>query len=133
MTNLAGGAHLGATFTLTAHVATRHYFASEHLRTAYVTSVRARQLEASLAGGPASTDPEHRSTITAGVMASVAFLEALINETYADASDQTHDSSRIAALSAATQTSMALYRLFPNEGVGDVAGRSGVVGASLPG
>ncbi len=109
MTNVSGGAQVGATFSLTAHGATRHYFASEHLRTAYVTSVRARRLETSLAGGPAATDPEHRSTITTGVMASVAFLEALINETYADASDQTHDSTRIGALSAATQASMQFY------------------------
>ena len=42
-------------------------------------------------------------------MASVAFLEALINEVYADASDRDSDSTRIAALGAATQTSMQHY------------------------
>jgi hypothetical protein len=83
-------------------VASRHHFASEHLwnarHLARLCQERENELVAQNAYEP---DIEQRSLCVSSVLASVAFLEALINEVWQDAADTPagEDNQRLAGLS----------------------------------
>jgi hypothetical protein len=88
--SIAGATAAGAVSTgIAAKVMTRHYLASEHLWAATVAAHQCRELEASLRGGSRPTNPTHRAEAITAVMSSVAFVESLINEIYADAAEDT--------------------------------------------
>jgi hypothetical protein len=78
-------------------VATRHYLSSEHLWSARHNAQRCRQLEDELAGKK-DFDIEHRTSAMTSILAAVAFLEALVNETFQDAADTRHVSDRVSPL-----------------------------------
>lgn len=83
-------------------VGSRHYFASEHLwnarHLARLCQEREDELVAQNADHP---DMEQRSLCVSSVLASVAFLEALVNEVWQDAADTRADgdNQRLAGLS----------------------------------
>ncbi len=71
-------------------VSTRHYLASQHLWSALHSARLCSELEAQHAGGapvPGSFPIEHRARAIDSVLAAVAFLEALVNEVFQDATD----------------------------------------------
>lgn len=105
--------HVGAVDSVglvgSVQVASRHYLASEHLWTALHNARRCRELETGLAG-KRHIDREHRSCASTSILTAVAFLEALVNETYADAADPRHLSHRVKALAPEVRVQMAQLR-----------------------
>jgi hypothetical protein len=86
-------------------VATRHYLASQHLWTSGYAAMSCRKLEAEL-NGVRPIDVEHRSFAVTAVLSAVAFLEALVNETYGDVADERHVSPRISQIDAGARQIM---------------------------
>lgn len=85
-----------------ARVGSRHYFASEHLWNAQHLARMCQEREKVLVDQHAYLpDIEQRSLAVSSVMASVAFLEALVNEVWQDASDTPpgESNARLAGLS----------------------------------
>lgn len=73
--------------TISLSASSRHYLSISHLSAAALFSKRAAALESVLTlGDPASNDGirEHNACVVTSVMLSVAFLEATINELWAD-------------------------------------------------
>jgi len=89
-------------------VATLHYLSSEHLWSARHNAQRCRRLEDELAGKK-DFDIEHRTSAMTSILAAVAFLEALVNETFQDAADIHHTSRRVSHLSEECRTLMATF------------------------
>ncbi|RBY76881.1 hypothetical protein DQ239_11830 [Blastococcus sp. TF02-09] len=89
-------------------VATRRYLSSEHLWSSLHATRRCRAIETELLG-KVRVDIEHRTYAMTAVLSAVAFLEALVNETYDDAHDTQHDSGRIAALDGRARGLMAAF------------------------
>ncbi len=94
---------------LSATVITRHYLASEYLWIAGENARRCRDLEDEYAQVPGhqGTHPRHRAFAIMTVMSAVGFLEALVNEIYADAGDPSP--GRADPLSAPCRELMAEY------------------------
>jgi hypothetical protein len=71
---------------LTATAVTRHYLASEYLWTAQESARQCRKLEDALVKveDHKGTHPRHRSLAIMTIMSAVSFLEALVNEIFAD-------------------------------------------------
>lgn len=93
---------------LSAKVVTRHYLASDHLWTAIQSEAQCCDLERALSGpGGPSTHPTHRSYALSTVFSAVAFLEALVNEVFQDAAEES--ASRIESLSKQCRALMAEY------------------------
>ena len=68
-------------------VSIRSYSSGHLLWTAQHEAELAGQIEAKLAGGTVPFSLEHRGCVLSSIIASVAFLEAMINELFQDASD----------------------------------------------
>lgn len=68
-------------------VAVRHYLSSELLWTAANSVKLCKDREAIVLGERRDHDVEHRSYAVGAILASVAFLEALVNETFEDCVD----------------------------------------------
>ncbi|MGA8548008.1 MAG: hypothetical protein WB785_22450 [Mycobacterium sp.] len=86
----------------TARVGSRHYFASTHLWNARHLARLCQQRESELVAQNAyEPDMEQRSLCVSTLQASVAFLEALVNEVWQDAADTPadEDNQRLAGLS----------------------------------
>ncbi len=80
------GAELAVTGALTVRVAVRNYMAVHHLWAAQRWTRLCDERESELvAAGENNPDLGHRSLAVAAVMSSVAFLEAFVNEVFADA------------------------------------------------
>lgn len=72
---------------MSVRLAVRTYFSAQHLQAAAYFARQAIAIERTLA--PASTaPPAHRGSVVAAVFLAVAFLEAEINELFADTCDQ---------------------------------------------
>ena len=65
----------------------RGYYSGHLLWTAQHEAELAGQIEAALAAGESRFSIEHRGYVLSSVIASVAFLEAMVNELYQDAAD----------------------------------------------
>jgi hypothetical protein len=89
-------AHDEARAVDTVSVASRHYLASEHLWTALHGARQAQQKEDTRTQG-VGFSPEHQSHVISSLLASVAFIEAVVNEVFEDAADS---NTRVAALGA---------------------------------
>jgi hypothetical protein len=102
----------------TVRVASRHYLASEHLWNAQHLARLCQEREDELVAQNADhPDMEQRSLCVSSVLASVAFLEALVNEVWQDAADTAADADnrRLAGLSRLEVT--RLRELWQSEGV----------------
>jgi hypothetical protein len=103
---------------VTVRVASRHYFASEHLWNARHLARLCQEREDELVAQNAyEPDMEQRSLCVSSVLASVAFLEALVNEVWQDAADTLadEDNRRLAGLSRSEVA--RLRELWKSEGV----------------
>jgi hypothetical protein len=78
-------------------VAMRHYLAQHHLWTSRHAADRCRELETQL-GIRRKRDIEHESFAITSILSGVAFLEALVNETFEDVGDPDYESYRKPAL-----------------------------------
>lgn len=76
--------------TIFASSTSRHYLSISHLSAAALFSQRASKLEPTLTLGDSASDTglrEHHACVVTSIMLSVAFLEAVINELWADCSE----------------------------------------------
>ena len=89
-------------------ISSRHYLALEHLWAALNNARLCRELERQLMNKVAF-DSEHRAYAMGAVISSVAFLEALVNETYEDAGDEEHVSERVSALSETVRQRLGTF------------------------
>ncbi len=103
---------------LTATAVTRHYLASEYLWTAQECAGQCRRLEDALVSAPEhpGTHPRHRSLAIMTIMSSVSFLEALVNEIYADAGEA--GPGRADALTPSCRAMMSEYWLYADRSAG---------------
>ena len=86
----------------------RSYFSSHYLYSAQRLSQEAGRIEAQAPPG-LSFDPDHRMFVTSSVLASVTFLEALVNEVFQDVVDRhdQHDDAYVAPLGDETKRIMS--------------------------
>lgn len=105
---LIDGLHISETITVKA----RHYFSIQHIQSAALFTRQCHQIEKQY-DGTFSDEliAEHRSYVTGAIFAAVSFLEATINEVFADTLD--HPDGELAShLDIATKQLMAdLWRL----------------------
>jgi hypothetical protein len=102
--HIEGHALVGVVTFGAMRVGSRHYFATEHLWNARHLARLCQEREKVLVAQNADLpDMEQRSLAVSSVLASVAFLEALVNEVWQDAADTPADEAnqRLAGLSAA--------------------------------
>jgi len=81
---------MGISISSSVSISSRHYLSISHLSAATLFSQRATNLEPALTlGDPASNEGlrEHMACVVTSIMLSVAFLEATINELWADCSE----------------------------------------------
>ncbi|MCE0463996.1 MULTISPECIES: hypothetical protein [Pseudomonas] len=95
-------------------ISSRHYLSTSHLSAAALFSQRAAALEPVLTLGDSASNEglrEHMACVVSSVMLSVAFLEAAINELWADCSEG-FDPARIEGLQN-SEVMAALWRKSP--------------------
>ena len=88
------------TFLMRFYISSHHHFAASHFLEL------AREIEESHDGRPIF-DIKHRAYVTNSIFSSVAFMEAAINETFQDATDEHRGS--LAPLNIETKTNMASF------------------------
>jgi hypothetical protein len=103
------------------HLSMRQYFSSDMLSGAAKLAERAKQIEDAHSGGP-RFDLNHRAYVLSSILSSAGFLEALINELFQDAYDDSVPGrtaitpSTIAPLSTNTRRLMVEYWRSTDEG-----------------
>jgi len=78
---------IGITDSIT--ISSRHYMAAQHLWSARHQARQCAEIESSRYGDVPVFDVQHRAYSMGAVLASVTFLEALVNEVFRDAADTT--------------------------------------------
>lgn len=102
----SGNATLQLGVRLSASISVRNYLSAQHLWTARHNAELCRRREGEVFG-KRPIDVQHRSYATTGVLLSVAFLEAVVNEVYEDCADGRHVGERVAPLSDASRVNLA--------------------------